>query len=42
MILMTMIKVEQGTPFPTTKIPLMWIPHFNNVNHPNVITPGNM
>ena len=25
----------------TAKIPLMWIPHSNNVKHANVITPGN-
>ena len=24
-----------------TKIPLMWIPHSNNVKYANVITPGN-
>ena len=34
-------KEEQGIPFPITKIPLMWIPHSNNVKHANVITPGN-
>ena len=28
-----MVKEEQGIPFSTTKIPLMWIPHSNNVKH---------
>ena len=27
--------------FSTTKIPLMWTPHSNNVKHANVIKPGN-
>ena len=36
-----LVKEEQGIPFSTTKIPLMWTPHFNNVKHPNVIKPGN-
>ena len=36
-----LVKEEQGMPFSTTKIPLMWIPHSNNVNHANVITPEN-
>ena len=30
-------KEEQGIPFFTTKIPLMWTPHSNNVKHANVI-----
>ena len=36
-----LVKEEQGTPFSTTKIPLKWIPHSNNVKHVNGITPGN-
>ena len=36
-----LVKEEQGIPFSTTKIPLMWTPHFNNVKHANVIKPGN-
>ena len=36
-----LVKEEQGIPFSTTKIPLMWTPHSNNVKHANVITPGN-
>ena len=36
-----LVKEEQGIPFSTTKIPLMWIPHSNNVKHADVITPGN-
>ena len=36
-----LVKEEQGIPFSTTKIPLMRIPHSNNVKHTNVITPGN-
>ena len=38
---MFLVKEEQGIPFTTTKIPLMWTPHSNNVKHANVITPGN-
>ena len=36
-----LVKEEQGIPFSTTKRPLMWTPHSNNVKHTNVITPGN-
>ena len=36
-----LVKEEQRIPFSITKIPLMWIPHPNNVKHANVITPGN-
>ena len=36
-----LVKEEQGIPFSTTKIPLMWTPHSNNVIHANVIKPGN-
>ena len=36
-----LVKEEQGIPFSTTKIPLMWIPHSNNVKHANVIKPEN-
>ena len=36
-----LVKEEQGIPFSTTKIPLMWTPHSNNVKHTNVIKPGN-
>ena len=36
-----LVKEEQGIPFSTKKIPLMWTPHSNNVKHANVITPGN-
>ena len=35
-----LVKDEQGIPFSTTKIPLMWTPHSNNVKHANIITPG--
>ena len=35
------VKEEQGIPFSTTKIPLMWTPHSNNVKHANVLKPGN-
>ena len=35
-----LVKEEQGIPFSTTKIPLMWT-HSNNVKHVNVIKPGN-
>ena len=35
------VKEEQGIPFSTTRIPLMWTPRSNNVKHANVITPGN-
>ena len=28
-----LLKEEQGIPFSTTKIPLMWTPHYNNVKH---------
>ena len=31
-----MVKEEQGIPFSTTKIPLMWTPHSNNTKHANV------
>ena len=31
-----LVKEEQGLPFSTTKIPLMWTPHSNNVKHANV------
>ena len=36
-----LVKEEQGIPFSTTKIPLMWTPHSNNTKHANVIKPGN-
>ena len=36
-----LINEEQGIPFSTTKIPLTWTPHSNNVKHANVIKPGN-
>ena len=36
-----LVKEEQGIPFSTMKIPLMWTPHYNNVKHANVIKPGN-
>ena len=36
-----LVKEEQGIPFSTTKIPLMWTPRSNNMKHANVITPGN-
>ena len=36
-----LVKEEQGIPFSTTKIPLMWTPHSNNAKHANVIKPGN-
>ena len=36
-----LVKEEQGIPFATTKIPMMWTPHSNNVKHANVIIPGN-
>ena len=32
-----LVKEEQGIPFSTSKIPLMWTPHFNNVKYANVI-----
>ena len=32
-----LVKEEQGIPFTTMKIPLMWTPHSNNVKHANVI-----
>ena len=35
-----LVKEEQGAPFSTTKVPLMWT-HSNNVKHANVIKPGN-
>ena len=35
-----LVKDEQGIPFSTTKIPLMWT-HSTNVKHGNVIKPGN-
>ena len=37
----SLVKEEQGIPFSTMKIPLMWKPHSNNVKHTNVIKPGN-
>ena len=36
-----LVKEEKGIPFSTTKVPLMWIPHSNNMKHANVITSGN-
>ena len=36
-----LVKEEQVIPFSSTKIPLMWTPHSNNVKHANVIKPGN-
>ena len=37
----SLVKEELEIPFSTTNIPLMWIPHSNNVKHANVIKPGN-
>ena len=36
-----LVKEEQGIPFSTTKVSLMWIPHSNNVKYANGIKPGN-
>ena len=36
-----LVKEEQGIPFSTTKILLMWIHLSNNVKHANVIKPEN-
>ena len=36
-----LVKGEQGIPFSTTKIPLMWTPPSKNVKHANVVTPVN-
>ena len=36
-----LVKEEQGIPFSTTKISLMWTPHSNNAKYANVIKPGN-